>query len=275
MKTSVALLLASVCMWGCQSEQPSTEVVADTDSTDNTGFAEKFAESFADMVDFDIPPPGEIKDQEAKAVAEAMYAAYAACDTYSDTGTLEHETANMTFKTRYKKPNKIYFEFSGGFGSPNGPSAYWTKGDRGTSNYDIMGMKGTEEDALLTDYFFSTMKTHEKDWPLSLAIASFTGISMHTGMTVPTMIFPDENPTPFLLSFSDLVYEGTETIRGTECDVLYSEGWTERFWVDRETHLLMRVTNRFFMYDEPIITEYWPVVNEEIDDGDMVFDVPR
>ena len=98
---------------------------------------------------------------------------------------------------------------------------------------------------------------------------------MGTGRMVPGLLFPDEISLHLWGAMADIVFEGTAVDRGVECDVLYPRKWLTRVWIDKKTHLLRRMTDRFGESDAEIVTEYLPTVDVEIKDELMVFEPPE
>jgi outer membrane lipoprotein-sorting protein len=249
---------------GCSETEPVDPKVAEAPQSSAAGF-------------FDAPTI-TIKDARAKEVVGAMYAAYASCKTYMDTGTVKFEDSTAKFETRFKRPYGFYFEFTS-TGGPvaSGRHVLWTHGDRTKFSGDTFGMK-YEEDTVLTDMWPEMPMLGTKDQPLGLAIASFTGISYRSAHTVPRMLFPVScKETGNYATMPDLVHEGTKSDRGAECDVLFSKEWGERIWIDSKTRLLRRVETDQAVGSMRYVTTtvYSPKVDTEIRDEQLTFVPPR
>ena len=227
---------------------------------------------------FFTAPVSNIKDPKAKDIVAAMYAAYAACKTYQDTGTVKFDKSTVTFETRFKRPYQFYFEFTRTAGvMPPGRHLLWTHGDRTPYSGDMFGTK-YEEDTVLTDMWPEMEVLENKDQPLGLALAAFTGISYRSAHTVPRMLFPVSCKDGMNYAVTeDLAYEGTKTDRGVECEVLFSKEWGERIWVDKKTHLLRRVETDMSMAGARYVTTtvYEPQVDVEIKDEQLTFVPPK
>jgi outer membrane lipoprotein-sorting protein len=258
------VVVAFVATTGCSGSKAAKAEQAKGPQVSTAGF-------------FDAPK-STVKDPKAKAIVEAMYAAYAACKTYQDTGTVKFENSTVTFETRFKRPYQFYFEFTsaGGFMAP-GRHVLWTHGGRTSYSGDVFGMK-YEEDTVLTDMWPAMEGLENMDQPLGLAIASFTGISFRSAHTVPRMLFPVSCKEGMNYAVTeDLVYEGTKTDRGVECEVLFGKEWGERIWVDKKTHLLRRVETDMSMAGVRYVTTtvYEPKVDVEIKDEQLTFVPPK
>jgi outer membrane lipoprotein-sorting protein len=217
-----------------------------------------------------------IVDKEARAIVERMYAAYARCKTYSDTGTYVNEDTRMTFVTRYKRPDRIYFEFTAKNNARDGQFVYWCTANRhDAQRWDRHGPPNTEKNVLHGTAWYGDNGELEEDETLDMIVAGFTGISMGTGTTLSTMLFPGEVTSRCFSDMADLVVKGTATDRGVLCDVIYSEEHLTRAWIDQETHLLRRVSEKFDPADSEMVTQYDPKVDVPIDDKLMVFTPPR
>ncbi|MEI8281290.1 MAG: hypothetical protein WCG75_02690, partial [Armatimonadota bacterium] len=69
-----------------------------------------------------------IKDPKARSFVERMFSVYAKCKTYRDTGTYTAGRAQITFRTFYRRPNRIYFEFNAKNSVRDGKFVFWTSG---------------------------------------------------------------------------------------------------------------------------------------------------
>ncbi len=258
------IVIALVAMAGCSDSKAAKMGQAKGPPVSTTGF-------------FDAPK-STVKDPKAKAIVEAMYAAYAACKTYQDTGTVNFEGSTATFETRFKRPYQFYFEFTTAGGiMPPGRHVLWTHGQRTKYSGAFFGTQ-YEEDTVLTDMWPAMPGLEAKDQPLGLAIASFTGISYRSAHTVPRMLFPVSCKDGMnYATMPDFVYEGTKTDRSVECDVLFGKEWGERIWVDKKTHLLWRVETDQSMGGMRFVssTVYSPKVDAEIKDEQLTFVPPK
>jgi hypothetical protein len=216
-----------------------------------------------------------VRDKDARAIVERMYAVYARCKTYADTGTYVDGDTRMTFVTRYKRPDRIYFEFNATGNARDGRFVYWCRGDRhDAARWDRHGPPTTEKHVLHGNAWYGDSRELEKDEPLDMIVAGFTGISMGTGTTLPTMLFPGEVTTRCFSDMADLVVEGTATDRGVPCHVLYSKEHLTRAWIAKDSFLLRLLTEKFDPEDSEMVTQYDPKLDVEIEDRLMVFSPP-
>ncbi|MEX2242447.1 MAG: hypothetical protein WD716_01235 [Fimbriimonadaceae bacterium] len=241
-----------------------------------SGFPGQVQQRGADIVP-GLTGENSIVDKQAKAVVERMYAAYARCKTYTDTGTFVSEDNRMTFVTRYKRPDRIYFEFTAKNNARDGRFVYWSTADRHDAQRRSHhgGFPTTVKNVLHGNAWYGDSGELEKDETLDMIVAGFTGISMGTGTTLTTMLFPGEVTSRCFSNMKDLVVEGTAMDRGVLCDVVYSEENLIRAWIDKESHLLRRVSERFDPADSEMVTQYEPKVDVVIDDRHLVFAPPR
>lgn len=216
-----------------------------------------------------------ITDVRAKRIVEAMYDVYAKCKTYMDTGTYVSESTRMRFATRFKRPDRLYFEFTAKNNARDGRFVYWTTGVRKKIFQSGVDGPGYWDDTILTNAWYGDTDDFEKNESLGMTVAGFTGISMGTSTNVPGMIFASEVRALSLSDMSDLVVEGTAKDRGIECDVLYSKEHLTRAWIDKKSRLLRKMSERFEPSGPDMVTEYLPKINVEIKDALLIFKSPR
>ena len=129
----------------------------------------------------------------------------------------------------------------------------------------------------MADAWYGDSREHEKGETIGMAKAGFTGISLGSAHTVPRMLFPIEISGLSFGDMTDMKYEDKATVKGVECDVVFSKKWGTRAWIDSKTHLLRRVFEKsdFEGYTFSDTTDYDPRVNIDIKDELMVFDPPH
>lgn len=215
-----------------------------------------------------------ITDAKARAVVEAMHAVYAKCKTYTDTGTYFDQETRMTFITRFRRPDRLYFEFTAKDNVRDGRFVYWTTGVRKKIFHNGVDGPGYWDDTVLTNSWYGDAGEFEKDSSLGMTVAGFTGISSCTGTNVPNMIFVNEIGSLNLSDMADLVFEGTAKERGVECDVLYSKKYLTRAWIDKKAHLLRKMSERFEQSDPEMVIEYLPKIDVEVSDEQLTFKPP-
>lgn len=238
------------------------------------GKSQSIGQTRADPTIPGLDHKNKIVDARARAIVAAMFATYANCRTYSDTGTSVWESTKLTFLTRFKRPDRIYFEFTAEHGNVR-PDRFvlWAQGTRKKIWFDGVDGPGYWDDTVLTNSWYGDSGELRKDGSLGMAVAGFTGISSGTAATVPTLLFPKEISMLCLGDMKDLKVEGTAMDRGVECVVVVSIEHYTRAWVDKESHLLRRIAESYEGEPEQIV-EYLPQTDGAINDELMVFVPP-
>lgn len=215
-----------------------------------------------------------VKEYRARSIVTAMVRAYSRCWTYQDTGTVRWQKTRMTFITRFKKPNRLYFEFTDFDKGKGERQVYWTAGVRKKIFHHGVDGPGHWDDTFLTSSWDGRDTTFTKDESLGMTVAGFTGVSLGAGCTVPAMLFPSQAQSLSLTDMDDLKWERSAVDRGVTCDVLYSAKHQTRAWLGRKTHLLRRLVDDVNSKDGPTVIEYSPIIDRPISDKLMTFSIP-
>ena len=142
------------------------------------------------------------QNDKAAALVASIEEAYAALDSYSDTG--HHETVHggrplirVDFETKYRDPGDIYFKF---VSNPASVMEMW-------GAFSRIGDTVTEKSSFTPD------ETHSD---IGMAIASLYGVSSRTSGNIPSILVEDDGDILFRLAGLHTVEE-TQTIEGVEC----------------------------------------------------------
>lgn len=212
----------------------------------------------------------QIEDLTARKIVEEMYAAYAGCKSYSDTGTVVCGDSHITFKTFYRKPNKLYVEFNSK-DYYTGRHVLWSKGSLVSKDpADIP--ENRREGAYLETYSWDEGDEKIETGELEMALAGATGISLGGASTVPGILFPNAAYARSYQNMPDFQVMKAEAVHGTLCDVLYSKHWNTRIWIARTSHLLMREDT---MLSDRCRIEILPRLNPVIPDSQFLFRPPK
>lgn len=213
----------------------------------------------------------DILDPRAKRIVEAMFDAYDACVTYSDTGTVTDPPSKVTirFITRFKRPSKFYFEFTDV--EEGRRAVMWCKGSQISKDPKDIPPNRVEGDFLQALSWFEGRPQVESD-SLGDMVAGFTGISSGAIGNVSGMLFPSEVRMRNISWCKDLKFEKSETLRGVSCDVLYSASENERYWIAKKSHMLIRVLESGVLNHR---IDFDPKVDRPILDSAFLFKVPK
>lgn len=211
-----------------------------------------------------------IQDEAARKIVDAMYAAYAKCTTYVDTGTVVCGDAHIKFKTFYSRPNKFYSEFRS-TDYYKGRHVLWCKGSLVSKDPKDIPENRREGSYLETFSWDDGNDKIEAD-ELGMALAGATGISLGGASTVAGILFPKEAYGISYKDMPDFRVIKPENVQGTLCDVLYSERSDVRIWIARKSHLLIREDTTL---TERCRIEIKPKLNIKIPDSQFLFRPPK
>ena len=205
--------------------------------------------------------PAEIT---ATQVIRRMEDMYARLRSYSDTGVYTSGRTRITFKTFYKAPGKMYFEFT------NGAATYYfcAGGKRGVPPPfpDLPRDKDSRKPTWLADAYINGEVERDS---LELEIAGFTGVSRSTAYNIPTMLFPEAGGRRFHDQKGAQI-AGKERVGSEVCYVIKGEDQT--LWVGTHTFTLYKLEEPSGSRTET--TTYLPKLNPRIADGQFVFRRP-
>jgi len=205
---------------------------------------------------------GESVSPEAKALVESVRETYEKATTYADTGTHEliddgEVLGSATFKTAYKYPGDLLFE-------------YW--GD--TDNFHFFAYaigKNGDHTQYMTDT--DSEPTLEKD--VTMAIGAYYGVTSGTSGNVPELLLKLNGSVLFHLIDLHILKEA-KAEDGTLCTLLHGKdalGQENTIWIGKED-LLIRKIESVEDKDNRQTTIYSPKVNVEIADEDLAFRKP-
>lgn len=168
---------------------------------------------------------------------------YANCSTYEDRGLVRHfedeqlesYRHRIAFKTRFERPDKYYFEFVA-------PPV----GDPKTAQYRVSAIWSGENGVYRV---FHPQDEAQLCPSLDAAIASSTGISRGSSLTVASYILPSLKQrmrTMFRLKELQRADKDSEDclLDGVPCYLLKGKDWKdaeEEMWIEKETYLFRRV----------------------------------
>ncbi len=179
---------------------------------------------------------------------------YSHLKSYSDEGAQDSKLQKITFKTVYKSPGKLYFQYTD-------TRKFLSKTD--TWFLYSSGKKDLKGAWLANAYLFG--KVEHK--PLTLEIAGFTGISRGTAYLVPTMLFSGIGGRMFHDS-KDAVVLRNETMGGESCYVVNSKKDNITLWISTKSLALRQVI------ELGETTTYKPRLNPKVDDKVFAFPAP-
>lgn len=209
-----------------------------------------------------------VTSQSGVDVIRHMEEVYSDLSSYSDTGEVVvsgAENHKVSFKTFYKAPGKLYFEYQEG------------------SDRKVLCAPGTKDPNYRgkhpTGAWFA--RTYVGGEPgvldhISGAVATNTVASHMSAQQVPSLLFPGA-----MITFSTLNRwkrdVGAESVDGTDCFVVESldeQGDSfanlekNTFWIDRRTYALRKFRARFVTSPpEDIVITYAPKLNPAVPDG--------
>lgn len=199
-----------------------------------------------------------------------MNKAYATCETYQDTGMVTCGDRHMKVKTFFKRPNRLYVEFSGS-NVHEGRYVLWMHGAlKSQKKHDIK--ENRQENGYMKAHTWDSSDREIETDDLGMELAGFTGISLGGATTIPGFLFPKHaygwNPD----EVSDLKFEKVEMIGKVACDVLYSKEKDVRYWIAKDLHLLLKQDES--LGDRNVLT-WSPKVGTKIPDSQFLFTPPK
>jgi outer membrane lipoprotein-sorting protein len=216
-----------------------------------------------------------------QSVIGKIHDAYANCQTYRDSGSCLVEVRgiagpveiSITFKTIFKRPGKLRFEFSRkdekGRIVPHillAPGE-WRKGQMNEvdHSYTYEGWVARQDQGPLRE--------PTKPMPLSLGIAGLTGVSSGVANTVPNWLMARDLQGYERLAAKDLELIGTEDVNKRACYVLGMRSGEIKMWFDKSSFLLVKKTETFAAIDTEMDIKvlYDPSVSGKISDSEFVF----
>jgi hypothetical protein len=194
----------------------------------------------------------------ARKILDDMKLVYASCKSYQDTGVARSGDLSVTFRTFFRRPNKLLVEFR-----QIGDSihyAVWTtpgvKAPRSSKGY-------------LRSIFWDSSESKPEVNDLQRSLAGATGISLGGASTVPGFLFPKKAFGVAYVETKDFVFSRQEQIEKNPCDVISSKKWGLEAWVSKKSHLLMREVTILGGCEYRI--DYQPNVNIQIPNSALVF----
>jgi outer membrane lipoprotein-sorting protein len=208
-------------------------------------------------------------------------AAYASLGSYSDTGVVTYEatglTERYTFKTYYRAPRHLYFEFDNEKKSGGRQQILWKEGG------DLQSWNSATR-------VFETIPTASGREVAT--ISSAAGTTYGTSVLILSLLFPKSGLIGTIGELADASAAGMEDIGGRRCYKLvgvarstYASGQVTNaratsIWIDTETLLVRRVFT-----DTPknypvgsiarLTTTLDPQLNPALEDGRFHFVVPN
>lgn len=166
---------------------------------------------------------------------------YASCTTYEDRGLVRHfedeqlesYRHRIAFKTRFERLDKYYFEFVA-------PPV----GDPKTAKYRVSALWSGENGVYRV---FHPHIEAQLCPSLDAAIASSTGISRGSSLTVASYILPSLKQrmrTMFRLKELNRIDNDDCLLDGVPCYLLKGKDWKdseEEMWIEKDTYLFRRV----------------------------------
>ena len=197
-------------------------------------------------------------DVRARKILAEMKAAYASCKTYQDTGVARCGDETVSFRTSFRRPNKLLVEFS-----HNGDSTHY-------AIWTTPGVKSlrSPKGYLRSSFWDSSVGKPEVD-DLEASLAGATGISLGGASTVPGFLFPKKAYGIAYVETKDFIFSRQEQIDKNPCDVISSKKWGLEAWVSRKSHILMREVTVLERVEYSI--DYQPKVNVQVQNSALVF----
>jgi outer membrane lipoprotein-sorting protein len=213
----------------------------------------------------DEPKPETLKAQD---VLDHMAKAYAACNSYHDSGIVKtvfvqangNRTVEKPFTTAFVRPDRFRFEYKEEAGGQERRYIVWRKGKEVQTWWDVK--PGVE-----------------KPESLNLALAGATGVSALSAHTVPALLLPKEVEGRRLMDMTEA--KRVEDAKLDKVDCFCIEGKfadsPTTLWIDQKTFLVRRIDaqQKFDGFRTETTTIYDPAIDEEIPDKRLEFDPPK
>ncbi len=202
----------------------------------------------------------------ASEILMKMGAAYAECETYSDTGTV---TTTLTssdgihksvkpFATSFVRNGSFRFQFSES-GIPGSLYVVWTDGKSVLTWWDLNQEKESENS-------------------LGLALAGATGVSGGSAHTIPALLIPAEVGGRPLTDIRNPTRGADATIDDTHCFVIIGSYADHpiTLWIEKQTYLIRRIdsTSTFDDFKSEDTTVYSASFDAKIDPDELAFGIP-
>jgi outer membrane lipoprotein-sorting protein len=239
-----------------------------------------------------LAPSGRFPSRSTEAAADLLAqsrAAYAALKSYADSGTAVEDVGSFRnyskFKTRFRKPADLYFEYTGI------ESVYFDGNKLPTPSRLVMWKLGPD-----LQVWNEQMRSHETYVQgQSDQVAPFGGAAagtMGTAALIPSLLFPDAGIVGTVQEIGEFSLAGTENLGGHECHKLigiarsvYPSGQITNVrpvsvWLDAKTLLVRKVfTDTPKGYPAGGVARFTftldPQANPPLDDAQFQFKVPE
>jgi outer membrane lipoprotein-sorting protein len=206
------------------------------------------------LITLTLPPgpdhPGEGERRAAADLLAQSRAAYAALESYADSGTVVEDVGSFRnhsrFKTRFRKPADFYFEYT------SVESISFDNNRTPLANHLVLWKLGPDLQAWNEQ--FRTHDTYpqgevDQVTPLRVAMAGTSG----TSTLIPSLLFPDAGFVGTIQEIGEFSLAGNENLGGHECRKLigiarsvYPSGQITNVrpvtvWLDTRTLLVRKV----------------------------------
>jgi outer membrane lipoprotein-sorting protein len=218
---------------------------------------------------------------DAAAILEQSRAAYAALDSYADTGEVlvEYRQAGAPpsverhrFTTFYEAPRQFYFRFDKDPNAAKEAFVIWCPGDEFQT-------------------WWSATRVHEI-YPQGQGATAFALGTLPTqgsALIIPSLLFPTAGLQGPLATFEAPRYAGIAEIGGRQVHELSADvrmnHWNDvtrptTVWIDAETFLVLRVregspSDGPAGLENQVTTSFEPRANPELDESRFRFEVPQ
>jgi outer membrane lipoprotein-sorting protein len=217
-------------------------------------------------VQADEPLPETLKAQD---VLDRMAKAYAGCKSYRDSGVVRtvfiqgagNRTVEKPFTTAFVRPDRFRFEYQETQGGQARRYIVWRKGTEAQTWWDIK--PGVE-----------------KARSLDLALGGATGVSGGSAHTAPALLLPNEVSGWRLTKLRDPKRIEDARLDKADCFRIQGRDFGDSpttVWIDKKTFLVRRIDSqkKFDKFRAEETTTYDPVVNEEVPDRALEFNLPK
>ena len=209
------------------------------------------------------------KDLKAKDIIARVEKAYAACETYRDSGEVSIKFTMETgdridirpFTTSFIRPDRFRYQYQA-TNPANVTSRFliWRKGNEVKTWWDVTpGIQKPES--------------------LALAIAGATGVSGGSARTVPAMLMPKEVGSFGGMGLTDLKRLDDDKLENVDCFRIEGKFGSSptTVWIDKKRSVILRIveTHDFGNFNTETTITYKPVIGEKIPDDAFVFDPPK
>ncbi|MBI5864772.1 MAG: hypothetical protein HZB38_09735 [Planctomycetes bacterium] len=219
------------------------------------------------------PPASQRDTAAASEILKKMRRVYAECKSYQDEGTTQtvisgdgrEFTNNMTFKTRFVRPDRFRFEFRARSHPDSGPwnlYVVWARGDKIQS-------------------WWTVRPEVEKHRSLERALAGPTGISSGSAVNIPGLLMTDMNWGSGLRQVRAAGPVRDGTINGSSCWQIDVEqpaaaGNKTTLWIDPKSLLILRIVENATLQEQKLKATTTHDIKAKIDidvpDSDFDFD---